>query len=93
MTSKNRLSHPESDKFLKIIFAVGLVFFLVLLLLFIQCNWGAAVRFLCGFYTIATGLFFMAQLYGFVISQTHYSDSVEAVKFMMLENEEAEWRK
>lgn len=66
---------------------------LIILVLLVQKSWGDAVQWMCGIYSAATGLFFVAQLVGFVVSQTHYSESVEAPKFAMLENEEAEWRR
>lgn len=74
------------------IFAVGIGFFLILaMILLVQKDWGHIAEALCVFYAICTGVFFLAQLAGFVISQTNYSDEVEAPKFTLLENEEKEW--
>lgn len=47
----------------------------------------------CFIYAIFASLFLLAQLAGFVWSQTQYSESLEEVKFQLLENEEAEWRR
>jgi hypothetical protein len=38
-------------------------------------------------YGVLVTLFLAAQIYGFVIAQTKYSENVESVKFSMLENE------
>jgi hypothetical protein len=92
MILKKRLYRPGSKNFLILFLSVGMVFFSILLVLLIPKSWGEAVKFLCGVYTMATILFFVAQLYGFVISQTQYSEAVESPKFVMLENEEAEWK-
>lgn len=75
------------------IIAIGLTMALVVaMILLAQHGLGEVARVLCMFYTFATGVFFLAQLYGFIICQTDYSDEVEAPKFTMLENEEKEWQ-
>lgn len=57
----------------------------------IQKSWGVLAIGFCVFYTLAMTFFFAAQVWGFVVSQTTYSDSVESPKFKLLEIEEAEW--
>lgn len=57
----------------------------------IQGDWGFLVVGFCVFYTISMTLFFAAQVWGFVVSQTTYSDSVEAPKYTLLQLEESEW--
>ncbi len=50
------------------------------------------VVYLCAFYSFAIFLFFIAQLIGFVVCQTHYSDEVEDPKFALFGIEESEWK-
>ena len=64
----------------------------MLLLLIMQRSWGIAVEAICIFYTVATVLFFLAQIWGFISAQTKYYAEVEAPKFKMLEEEEMQWR-
>lgn len=92
MTTVNRRSQRLTSRILGCFMCFGLMTATGILYLFTQKSWGSAVQVLCGFYSIATGLFFCAQVYGFVVSQTSYSDSIESPKFLMLEKEEAEWR-
>ncbi|MBM4317202.1 MAG: hypothetical protein FJ116_06950 [Deltaproteobacteria bacterium] len=66
----------------------GLIIFLIL---FIQKGWGDITRSLCTFYSLATAFFFLIQLYGFVISQTKYSEEIEEPKFTMLKGKEDQW--
>ncbi len=54
--------------------------------------WGHPETVACLVYAILASAFLVAQLVGFVLSQTQYSDGLEDAKFRMLENEEAEWR-
>lgn len=72
-----------------LVFLVFLGLFLLILLR--QPTWGDSVRLICMLYTGATGLFFLAQVWGFVIAQTRYSHEVESPKFTMLEEEERQW--
>lgn len=72
--------------------AVGFILLIVMAVL-TQKDWGDLAQGLCVIYAIATTVFFFAQLWGFVISQTQYSDEVEEPKFQMLENEEKEWNR
>lgn len=71
--------------------AIGF-FLLVVMSVLTQNDWGNIAQGLCIFYAIATTLFFLAQLWGFVVSQTNYSEDIEEPKFKMLVNEEAEWK-
>lgn len=57
----------------------------------IQGSWGTLAISFCVFYTLALTFFFLAQVWGFVVSQTTYSESVEGPKFELLKLEEAEW--
>lgn len=57
----------------------------------VQKSWGNISESLCVFYAVATFLFFAAQLVGFVVAQSDYSENIESPKFSMLENEEKEW--
>lgn len=81
----------ESKGIMASLLVFGFGLFLVVLILMMQKSWGNAVQWMCGLYSVATGLFFIAQIVGFIISHTHYSERIEAPKFAMLENEEAEW--
>lgn len=92
MISKKRHFLHES-KFVKgAIGAVALSLLLLAALLLAQRHWDSTVQWLCGFYCLAVGIFFLAQIAGFVLAQTYYSERMEAPKFTMLENEEAEWQ-
>lgn len=93
MTMKKRSFPRGSSLFARALVVCILVTAGLIALMLGQSSWGDAVRILCGFYTVATGLFFLAQIYGFIISQTQYSEAVEAPKFAMLEREEEEWRR
>lgn len=92
MTSNQKFFRPENRRYWLLALGVGAGLISLIAFVFFQNPWEGAVKFLCGFYTVCTGVFFLAQIYGFVISQTHYSEAVEAPKFTMLENEEAQWR-
>jgi hypothetical protein len=88
MNSKTH--NPVFNRFNAGIFAIlGLIVYLIC---WVQKGWGEIAQSLCVFYAMATGFFFLIQLYGFVISQTKYSEDIEAPKFDMLENEEKQWR-
>ena len=67
----------------------GLILFLII---FTQKGWGEIAQSLCILYAAATGIFFLVQLYGFVISQTKYCEEIEAPKFELLEKEEDQWK-
>lgn len=45
----------------------------------------------CIGYAVIVSVFLAAQVWGFVASQTLYSESVEAPKFRVIDVEEAEW--
>ncbi len=64
---------------------------LVVVAFFIQKGWGEIVQMMCGFYTLAISFFFGAQVWGFMASQTEYSNEIEEPKFELLEREAAEW--
>lgn len=66
--------------------------FFVLVFL-IRKEWGNPVMAVCIVYSVAVTFFFMAQLWGFVLSQTQYSESVEEAKFRVLHVEEKECQK
>ncbi|MEZ4751810.1 MAG: hypothetical protein R3B54_14620 [Bdellovibrionota bacterium] len=65
----------------------------VVLTLAIRSDWNAAVVATCVFYAVIVSIFLAAQVFGFIASHTHYSESIEAPKFRMLQEEEAEWLK
>lgn len=90
-----KLRSPLENKFsiAKIAMSAILGFCLLILLAMIQKDWGRAVTLSCIAYTAAVSFFFLAQLFGFVLSQTEYSESVEYPKFEMLAKEENEWRR
>ena len=85
---------PHATKFWfgRTVLASGLALCLLVLLAMVQKNWGRAVTLSCIVYTVAVGLFFIAQLFGFILSQTDYSEAVEAPKFDMLEKEARQWK-
>jgi hypothetical protein len=56
-------------------------------------DWGYGAAFAASVYAVLVSVFLAAQLYGFVLSQVKYSESVEATKFQVLEAEEIEWRR
>jgi hypothetical protein len=92
MKSKKPFSPLADNHFTKAVLGCAFATGILISLMLAQKSWSGAVQILCGFYAFATGLFFLAQLYGFVISQTQYSDHIEAPKFAMLDQEEAEWK-
>lgn len=95
LTIMNKQASPQKNKWVKspvfwgAVAVIGLGFLASLAT--IQGNWGALAIAFCIFYTIAMTLFFAAQVWGFVVSQTTYSESVEGPKFTLLKLEEAEW--
>jgi len=94
MTTKNPHFLPRSKKSKLLFVWVGSAFiFLGFLasLATIQKAWGALAIGFCVFYTLAMTFFFAAQVWGFIVSQTTYSDSVEDPKYHILKLEEAEW--
>lgn len=44
-------------------------------------------------YAILVTAFLFAQLAGFILSQTYYSERIEEIKFDLLREEEREWRR
>ncbi|MCB0416217.1 MAG: hypothetical protein H6617_03070 [Bdellovibrionaceae bacterium] len=64
-----------------------------LLVFAIRSDWSTAVVASCVFYALIVSVFLAAQVFGFIASHTHYSESIEAPKFRMLQEEEAEWAK
>ena len=58
----------------------------------IHSAWGQPETVACVIYAVLASAFLVAQLFGFVLSQTEYSESLEEAKFTMLKNEEEEWR-
>lgn len=57
----------------------------------IDSAWDFSIVAICVFYAIVVSIFLAAQVVGFVMSQTEYSESVEQPKFKMLVEEELEW--
>ncbi len=92
----NKKTSPQENKRLsligKLMLFVAIGASICLMLTSIRSDWGQPVMYLCVFYTLAVVLFFIAQLVGFVASQTTYSEAVEAPKFSMLELEAEEWK-
>lgn len=58
----------------------------------IRKEWGNPVVIACILYSLVVTVFFLAQLFGFVFSQTHYNEGLEEAKFSILEKEEKEWQ-
>lgn len=74
-------------------FWIGAIVVGVLLVAYLlNSAWGQPDTVACLIYAILASAFLVAQLVGFVLSQTQYSEAMEEAKFRMLENEEAEWR-
>ncbi|MCB0405197.1 MAG: hypothetical protein KDD51_10460 [Bdellovibrionales bacterium] len=74
-------------------FATLSVAIFVILALAIQSDWNNAIVATCVFYAVIVSIFLAAQVFGFIASHTQYSESIEAPKFRMLQDEEAEWVK
>ena len=63
----------------------------VALLFLASCLWAGPEQAACLFYGAAASLFLVAQIVAFILSQVRYSESVERIKFDVLEKERAEW--
>lgn len=50
-------------------------------------DWGYGAAFAASVYGVLVSVFLIAQVYGFVLSQVQYSESVEDVKFKVFEAE------
>jgi hypothetical protein len=72
-------------KLLSLVILVGAG--LVALSLSMAGETGSWAAYSSAFYGVLVTLFLVAQVWGFVISQVKYAESVEDVKFKMLENE------
>ena len=92
MTTKTSPSRLENKWLWIAASGIFLSFFILLMFLLADQKLGMPVQLLCLFYLTAILFFFLAQIIGFIWSQTHYSDTVESPKFSMLDNEEAEWK-
>lgn len=95
MTTNKTVSPPENKRLSligKLMFFTALLASFCLVLISLKSDWGQPVVYLCVFYTLAVVLFFIAQLIGFVASQTTYSEAIEAPKFSMLDLEAEEWK-
>ncbi len=66
---------------------------LILLAVLARTNLEQKSMFACIGYAVGVSVFMGAQLWGFVMSQTTYSEVVEEPKYKLLELEEAEWKK
>lgn len=95
MTSSKKLSPPENRKSRnrKITACLGMALMgaLLSLSLFIRSDWDRSVVIACVGYTVLASIFLGVQIWGFVVSQTYYSDAVEEAKFRLIELEEIEW--
>ena len=100
MTMKQQRSLPESEgaqrkprgsSLVKLSLSSLFLGSIVLLFFLMKKDWENAVTASCIIYTVATGFFFIAQLAGFVLSQTEYNAAVETAKYTMLENERKQW--
>ena len=68
-------------------FALVLAFLMSGLGFLVGKDWGYGAAFAAAVYGVLVSVFLAAQIYGFVVSQVHYSESVENTKFAMLEGE------
>ena len=87
ITSKKRCHRVNS-----VWWTIAAVVTLAMLAAAIRSTWTEPTAMACLIYALAAAVFLLAQLVGFVVSQTYYSDSLEDVKFDVIENEEAEWK-
>jgi len=74
-----------SKKALVMAFLLGTA--LIVLAAVAGSHWGAGARVASMIYAGLVTLFLVAQIYGFVVSQTQFSDSVEDSKFQVLDVE------
>lgn len=74
------------------VWAAAIVLGTLLVAYLVNSAWGQPETVACLIYAVLASAFLVAQLMGFVLSQTQYSEAMEEAKFRMLENEEAEWR-
>jgi hypothetical protein len=74
-----------SKKALLVAFLMGTA--LIVLAAVAGSQWGAGARIASMIYAGLVTLFLVAQIYGFVVSQTEFSDSVEDSKFQVLDVE------
>ena len=96
MTSNKKPSLPgsESGSRRRLLYsAVALSSCLVIMAWLARANLEAREVAVCVIYAVVVTVFMGAQLWGFVVSQAYYSESVEAPKFGIIEAEEAEWRR
>ena len=95
MTLIKTLSHPKSKRERKRVIAtylgVTLMGALLSMALFVRSDWDKKVVIACVAYTLIATLFLGIQMWGFVVSQSFYSEEVEEAKFALLKLEEAEW--
>jgi hypothetical protein len=71
----------------------GITVSLVLFGILARMNLEETPMIACIAYAVVVSLFMAAQLWGFVVSQTTYSEVVEEPKFRLIEIEESEWKK
>ena len=88
-------SRPKSEVERKRVVAtylgVTLVGALLSMSLFVRSDWDRGVVIACVAYSLVASVFLAIQIWGFVVSQTFYSEAVEEAKFRLAELEEAEW--
>lgn len=87
----NKKPYPRLNNARRV-WATAIVLGTFLVAFLINSAWGQPETVACLIYAVLASAFLVAQLMGFVLSQTQYSESLEEAKFTMLENEEAEWR-
>ena len=79
-------------KAIAIYLGAALVGALLSLSLFVRSDWDKAIVIACVGYSLIASLFLIVQIWGFIVSQAFYSDSLEQEKFKILEIEASEWR-
>ena len=98
MTTIKTPSHQQSEeikkrkKVIATYLGAALVGALLSLCLFVRSDWDKAIVISCVVYSVVASIFLAVQIWGFIVSQTFYSEAIEDEKFKVLEIEAAEWR-
>lgn len=91
MTTTKTLSRRANSRFKVIAVMVSLLVASSALALILPVSEENKAMIVSGVYAVLVTGFLIAQFWGFVVSQTEYSDSIEAPKFAVLKNEDSEW--
>ncbi len=81
-------SKTKSVLFILLIFSL-----LGSLSLMVSRDWGFGASVAAVIYAIFVSIFLLAQIFGFILSQVSYSQSVEQAKFQVLDAEGIPWKK